>query len=158
MKKCEKCGKSHDGSYGSGRFCSRFCANSRKMNSEKKEKISNGVKNSDYFKNKEYNDLDWDKINNDPSRLEKFNESILNRLLDSNWEDLGICQKRSRVKIEQNGKCDICGIDKWMGKHITLEYDHIDGNNTNESRDNVRYICPNCHSQTPTWRKNKKAP
>lgn len=41
---CEKCGKEHDGSFGSGRFCSRSCANSRVRPEEIKLKISNSVK------------------------------------------------------------------------------------------------------------------
>ena len=36
---CERCGKEHDGSFGSGRFCSRSCANSRKHSDETKRKM-----------------------------------------------------------------------------------------------------------------------
>lgn len=36
---CERCGSEHDGSFGSGRFCSRSCANSRKHSDETKRKI-----------------------------------------------------------------------------------------------------------------------
>lgn len=39
-----------------------------------------------------------------------------------------------------------------MGKPLVLELDHIDGNNQNDQRHNLRYLCPNCHSQTPTFR------
>lgn len=35
---------------------------------------------------------------------------------------------------------------------IPLEIDHIDGDWANSSRDNLRVLCPNCHSLTPTWR------
>lgn len=41
--KCEKCGNEHDGSYGSGRFCSRACANSRKLSDKTKQQISKSV-------------------------------------------------------------------------------------------------------------------
>ena len=41
---CEKCGKEHDGTFGSGRFCSRSCANAHFHSKEQKEKISNSVK------------------------------------------------------------------------------------------------------------------
>lgn len=41
---CEKCGKLHDGSYGSGRFCSRSCANSRTHSQETKRKIGQSAK------------------------------------------------------------------------------------------------------------------
>jgi 5-methylcytosine-specific restriction endonuclease McrA len=48
-----------------------------------------------------------------------------------------------------------CGIAKWLGKKISLELDHIDGNSKNNIESNLRLLCPNCHSQTPTWRKKK---
>ena len=40
MAICEKCGKEHDGSYGSGRFCSRHCANKRSISKKQRELIS----------------------------------------------------------------------------------------------------------------------
>lgn len=52
--------------------------------------------------------------------------------------------------------CSICGLSDWLSKPITLEMDHIDGNSTNNTIENLRLLCPNCHSQTPTFRgKNK---
>ncbi len=47
--------------------------------------------------------------------------------------------------------CAICGISEWMGGPISLELDHIDGDNRNRSVENLRLICPNCHSQTETY-------
>ena len=37
---CEKCGKEHDGTYGTGRFCSKGCAHARILSEETKHKIS----------------------------------------------------------------------------------------------------------------------
>ena len=56
------------------------------------------------------------------------------------------------LKVWKGYYCEHCGISDWNGKEITLEVDHIDGNNQNASPDNVRLLCPNCHSQTPTYK------
>jgi endogenous inhibitor of DNA gyrase (YacG/DUF329 family) len=49
MNICEKCLKEHDGTFASGRFCSRSCANTKIHSEETKRKISNSVKNSEIF-------------------------------------------------------------------------------------------------------------
>lgn len=48
-------------------------------------------------------------------------------------------------------KCSSCGIDEWLNNPITLHMDHIDGNPRNNKLDNLRLLCPNCHSQTHTF-------
>lgn len=60
------------------------------------------------------------------------------------------------VLISKRGhKCECCLNEEWLGKPITLELEHIDGNNENNEENNLKLLCPNCHSQTPTWRKKK---
>ncbi len=49
-------------------------------------------------------------------------------------------------------KCVVCGISEWMSKPIVLEVEHKDGDSTNGLHGNVCLICPNCHSQTPTYK------
>ena len=48
--------------------------------------------------------------------------------------------------------CAICGKSEWNGKPITLIVDHIDGDATNHAVNNFRLICPNCDSQTDTYK------
>ncbi|QMP83858.1 MAG: hypothetical protein [Caudoviricetes sp.] len=73
---------------------------------------------------------------------------------------LGYDSLRLRITEEQNFKCNKCGISEWLEQPITFELEHIDGNNKNNERSNLEILCPNCHSQTSTWRgrKNKTMP
>ena len=61
-----------------------------------------------------------------------------------------------RLRLIKEGikdeKCEMCGIEDWMGKRLAFELDHIDGNSNNHLLNNLRILCPNCHSQTETYR------
>jgi endogenous inhibitor of DNA gyrase (YacG/DUF329 family) len=49
-------------------------------------------------------------------------------------------------------KCDKCGNDgEWMNETLTLHLDHINGNRRDQRLSNLRFLCPNCHSQTETY-------
>lgn len=48
-------------------------------------------------------------------------------------------------------ECDICNIKSWQGKKISLHIDHINGINNDNRLENLRFLCPNCHSQTETY-------
>ncbi|WP_328913701.1 MULTISPECIES: HNH endonuclease signature motif containing protein [unclassified Streptomyces] len=48
--------------------------------------------------------------------------------------------------------CTACGTgDNWQGKQLVLEIDHISGDRLDNRRENLRYLCPSCHSQTSTF-------
>ncbi len=48
-------------------------------------------------------------------------------------------------------RCVICGINEWQGQRLSLHLDHINGINNDNRFENLRLLCPNCHSQTPTY-------
>jgi hypothetical protein len=61
-----------------------------------------------------------------------------------------------KEKILKN-ECSVCEINEWNSKPISLHLDHINGISTDHRLENLRFICPNCHSQTDTYcGKNKK--
>lgn len=74
-------------------------------------------------------------------RLEKFN---LNDLHTNNTI------RKALITINGNicSSCEIPSI--WNGKNLTMHVDHIDGNSDNNNSENVRLLCPNCHSQLET--------
>jgi hypothetical protein len=63
--------------------------------------------------------------------------------------------KRYLNEKDGNG-CKICGLVEHNHKPLVLECDHIDGNHTNNALSNLRMICPNCHSQTETYKNKNK--
>jgi hypothetical protein len=50
-----------------------------------------------------------------------------------------------------DGCCDICGmVEEWNDLPLVFVLDHIDGDATNNRRENLRMVCPNCDSQLPS--------
>lgn len=48
--------------------------------------------------------------------------------------------------------CAECGVgDTWQGLRLVLEVDHVNGDRLDNRRENLRYLCPCCHSQTNTF-------
>lgn len=61
---------------------------------------------------------------------------------------------KESIKVNQ---CDMCGLlPIWNNKPLTLQLDHIDGDETNNELVNLRILCPNCHTQTDTYAKIKE--
>lgn len=82
------------------------------------------------------------------------------------WKKTGITGRKSSsgtppwlkryILDKQGGKCAECGISSWNNKPLTLDLEHKDGNSDNNLEDNLCCLCPNCHSQTPTYKAKNK--
>lgn len=160
---CERCSIEHNGEYGSGRFCSSFCAHSFTTSVRRKEiniKVSKALKGRANWSTNGF------KKGFDPNRRIPTDEQLHNarkaskRLREERYEashidELPLAEKRRRKLIEQDFKC-LCGISEWEGKKLTLELDHINGNHSDDAYTNLRILCPNCHSLTPTFRNKRR--
>lgn len=72
-------------------------------------------------------------------------------LLSSDYQ--GKRETIKRALINRRGqKCERCNLTQWQGTDIPLEVHHIDGDNKNNSVDNLLLLCPNCHALTNNYR------
>ena len=78
-----------------------------------------------------------------------------------------LANSKSRITIKRHllkagiivNRCDWCGLTEWRGRPLSIQIDHVNGIRDDHRLENLRMLCPNCHSQTDTFaaRNRKKS-
>lgn len=80
-----------------------------------------------------------------------------NRLTDEEFfvKDVyrsGVSLRRRMLQAGFPYECESCELKgEWQGKPLTLDVDHKNGDNHDNRKENLRFLCPNCHRQTETY-------
>jgi hypothetical protein len=79
---------------------------------------------------------------------------LLSEILEGKHPQYQTNKLRIRLISEniKENKCEVCSITEWNGISVSFELDHINGIRNDHRLENLRIICPNCHSQTETYR------
>jgi hypothetical protein len=81
----------------------------------------------------------------------------LNNQIDYCYSNKGMRFVKKHILKEQNNSCEICKMENvWNNKPIIFILDHINGDASNNKRENLRLICPNCDSQLDTYKSKNK--
>jgi hypothetical protein len=145
MKTCPKCQTKHEKP---GVHCSRTCANSRPFSYDANEKRRIGTKAWWKGMQPEQRELISSRLRLSPNH---DTTSIVRSLMELDWTALNHEQLRQRLVLEQDGKCSACSVGEWNGMPLSLQIHHINGDNTDNNKENLTMLCPNCHTQTDTW-------
>ena len=93
---------------------------------------------------------DWNK-NNSPADIKPIEKYFNNEIPITSYK---LKNRILKEKIKKH-KCEICGLQKWNNQKIPLELHHINGNNKDNSLNNLQLLCPNCHALTDNYRNRK---
>jgi len=76
---------------------------------------------------------------------------------DSTYKNLNSLKRRLISEGIKEHRCEECRRTMWENHPIPIELDHVNGDKKDNRIENLRFICPNCHTLTPTYKgKNTK--
>lgn len=145
---CEYCPSEHDGSFGSGRFCSRPCSRGFSTRAKRRDiNLRVGLKQIG-------------KVVSDETR-EKLRASWCDPEIRArrgikkrrHYEPGNPIRMNRSIVLEQKPEiCEECGCGPWHnGQSLMLQVHHKDGDRRNNRLENLQVLCPNCHTQTDNF-------
>jgi len=91
------------------------------------------------------------------SRKKDFGSMLMAGEIKTLYSSSCIKGIKNFILKEQNYKCQICNLNNnWNDKELVFVLDHINGDTNNNTRENLRMICPNCDSQTDTFKSKNR--
>lgn len=143
VKICENCG---DKIKGRGlRFCSQSC-NAKHHNKSKSKKVEKKCLSCGVITvNKKYCN---------PQCMQDYKRNVIFEKIENGDGSLYFKQYKKYLIHKYGEKCMECGwaeVNQYSGK-IPIELEHIDGDSSNNSLDNLKLLCPNHHALTPTYK------
>lgn len=96
------------------------------------------------------NNIDYSKLLGSGSKKKRDINKIL--VENSTYKNSHLRDRLIKEGIKEY-KCENpnCGLSEWLGKPISLQLHHINGNNSDNRIENLQLLCPNCHSQTENY-------
>lgn len=147
---CECCGQIIPREKARQKHCSRQCAAMHNNEKRHGSAVVRQIKEC-LFCSSEFKQIGKQKYCSHKCRIEF---QFVERLRDwyQNGVNFGNRTIRDFLTVWKGYQCSSCGISEWNGKEIVLEVEHIDGNSEDSNPNNVCLLCPNCHSQTDTYK------
>lgn len=146
---CKFCNKSIPENKKDNIFCNHSCSASFNNKGIRRHGVNRNKKcgfcnketdNSKFCSNKCHKNFIWEETKKVILETGRATKSSARRLLEE----------------QQGRKCQMCGLSEWLGHPLLLILDHMNGDPEDWSIANLRLICSNCDTLTPTYKGRNK--